>query len=353
MAQQPNLWGNINTTMMSPLFLGGAALATGEGMGGAMRGMQAGSEFEAQQRKQAEAEQLKAQAQQYFSNPENLKQLPSGMAPLLQAMGPQGLGVAAETLSKNYMSPLETQLKQAQIGKLQREAANGGESPSNVREWEYFNKLAPEQKQQYLTMKRAEKYYDTGTQFVAPNPVDPQGAPRTVDKNVAEKARLEKVGEAQGTAQAALPTVLNASERMLASIDAVDQDPNLGSVTGFVGGRIPKSVQTEGMAETQSKVDQLQGQTFLQAYNDLRGAGQISEREGVAAQAAYNRLMTQTMGTDGYRKALKEFRGEVVKLVDIAKQRAGASDGGNALQGRGGKGFVGAGSETPDPLGIR
>jgi predicted negative regulator of RcsB-dependent stress response len=236
--------------------------------------------------------------------------------------------------------PLEREHKQAQIDSLRRSNATGGEQPSSVKEWEYFNRLTPDQKRQFLIMKRAEKYYNAGTEFVAPDPIDPAADPKKIDINVAEKARQTELGQSRGKAEAALPTVLNAADRMLATIDAIDQDPNLDKVTGFVGGRIPKHMQTEAMAETQSRLEQVQGQTFLQAYNDLRGAGQITEREGAAAQAAYNRLTTQTMGTPAYRKALKEFRSEVTQLVEIAKQKTGASDGGNTLQGRGSGSFV-------------
>ena len=53
-------------------------------------------------------------------------------------------------------------------------AAAGGEgAPSNVREWEYFNKLDPEAKGQYLRMKRANPYLDIGTGFVQPDPLNP------------------------------------------------------------------------------------------------------------------------------------------------------------------------------------
>lgn len=336
------LFGALQQGVMNPMFLGGAALLSGEGMGGAFRGMQVGQGFQDERRQRA----MEQQKNQQFEGLLGQFNAPPEVVALARMQGPQA---GAATLGE-WIGPaqearkLELDYKRAQIAKMQREAASGGDMPSNVREWQYYQSLSPEQKQQYLTMKRAEKWLDTGTQFVSPSPGGGGGVPRTVDKNVAEKNRQEEVGKARGIAEASLPTVLNASQRMLATIDAVDQDPNLDKVTGFVGGRIPKHLQTEAMAETQSRVEQIQGQTFLQAYNDLRGAGQITEREGAAAQAAYNRLTTQTMGTKAYRAALKEFRGEVDKLVGIAKQKAGVSDNGNTLQSRGGGSFIQPGS---------
>lgn len=45
--------------------------------------------------------------------------------------------------------------------------------PSNIREWEYFTKLPPDQQGQYLRMKRANPYLDVGTGFVQPDPLNP------------------------------------------------------------------------------------------------------------------------------------------------------------------------------------
>lgn len=53
------LLGDFEDRILSPLFLGGAALLGGEGMGGAMRGMQMGGAFQDQRRQLAEQERQK------------------------------------------------------------------------------------------------------------------------------------------------------------------------------------------------------------------------------------------------------------------------------------------------------
>lgn len=181
---------------------------------------------------------------------------------------------------------------------------------------------APVRMPEGVTVSKTPIRMDAGTHFVLLDPITRQQI-GMVPKDVAGKKAQEEIGSASGKAKVALPTVMNASERILATIKSIEDDPDLEKVTGFVGGRLPKGLHTEAMAKTQSKLDQLQGQTFLQAYNDLRGAGQITEREGQAAQNAYNRLTTQTMGTEEYKTALREFKDEVLKLVEIAKQKAG------------------------------
>jgi len=238
----------------------------------------------------------------------------------LMSSGVPGLQQGLKTGAELRTLPLERQLKEAQIDWYKARAAGKGvEAPSNVREWEYFNRLNPAQQQQYLTMKRAEKYLDTETGFVRPNPVTGEVAP-VVSKDVAGAATARKAGEATGQAQGQLPLSIAAGERIIGNIDKALADPALGRVTGSFGGRAPN--WSEGAQRAQSRVDQVVGGAFLQAYNDLRGAGSISEREGAAASAAYTRLKTQTMGDTDYREALKEFREEVRKLMGIARDRA-------------------------------
>lgn len=207
------------------------------------------------------------------------------------------------------------------------------DSPMSVKEWNYFKALPPDQQQQYLTMKRAEKYLDTGTEFVRPNPVVPGQNISAVPKNVAGEASQKEVGQAQGKAVVNLPIVNNAADRMLSQIDELMTDPGLDKITGTLNGRTPNI--SSGSVDAQSRLDQIKGGIFLQAYNDLRGAGQISNAEGESAKAAYARLNNQTMGTPQYRQALQELRDQIVRLRDIATARA---NGGNV---------TGAGSLPP------
>jgi hypothetical protein len=148
-----------------------------------------------------------------------------------------------------------------------------------------------------------------------------------IPKGLGEAERLKHVGEAQGKAQVNLPQVESAAARMLKQIDELEMDPSLESITGFIGGRIPAGYQTEGMANAQSRLNQISGGTFLQAYNELRGGGAITEAEGAQAKASYSRLGTQTMGTPAYRKALQEAREETLKLVELAKRKAAGLGG--------------------------
>ncbi len=140
-------------------------------------------------------------------------------------------------------------------------------------------------------------------------------------KDLTGAAAATAQGTVQGTAKGNLPLVKWAGESMIRSIDDVINDPNVKNVIGPIAGAIPQ-VSAAGN-EARSRVDQILGKTFLQAYNDLRGGGSITESEGARATAAYTRLQNTRMGYDDWIKTVHELRDEIVRLQDVARQRAG------------------------------
>lgn len=119
----------------------------------------------------------------------------------------------------------------------------------------------------------------------------------------------------------------------LGLINSVMADPALAQVTGMVQGRLPPL--TQAGTDLNVKIDQLKGQVFLQAFNSLRGAGAITEREGAAAQAAIARL-DRAQSTDAFTAALTELR----DIVERGKQRLQSGSliapGADQISGQGG-----------------
>jgi hypothetical protein len=171
---------------------------------------------------------------------------------------------------------------------------------------------------------------DAGTHFVLLDPVTRQQI-GTIPKDLAgaEAARTE--GEAQGKAKVNLPLVELNAEKLTKNIDAVVNDPYLPSMTGPVSGMLPNvSAKSQNL---QSRIDQIQGQTFLQAFNDLRGGGAITDTEGQKATNAYNRLSNTRVDDPNYVAALREFKMEVADLLEVARRKAGVSKGTQHLGG--------------------
>ncbi len=151
----------------------------------------------------------------------------------------------------------------------------------------------------------------------------PAGA--AIPKEVAGQNRAEEIGAAGGKLAPNLPTVEASADRMVRTIDDLLADPALSRITGPLQSWLPNVSGEANRAE--SKRQLIMGGTFLQAYNDLRGAGQITEQEGQAAMQAYNKLAATGVNDADYVGALQEFRAEIIKLLQIARQKAQMGSG--------------------------
>lgn len=149
------------------------------------------------------------------------------------------------------------------------------------------------------------------------------GSSQIVPKNIANENQQKAVGTAAGQAQAALPQVEGAADQMLSSIDSLATDPYLPSMVGPVAGKYLPNVSADSN-RVQSKMDQIGGQAFLQAFNTLKGGGQITEVEGQKATQAIGRLNTAQSYQD-YSAALNELKQIVLTAKARARQQAGQS----------------------------
>ncbi|MEP0150012.1 hypothetical protein [Roseibium sp.] len=141
----------------------------------------------------------------------------------------------------------------------------------------------------------------------------------------ADKARGTAVGKGMGEAQTELGGTLQTADRMLGVIDDVLNDPNRGAGTG--ASSIFNVIPATGGYDFNQKVKQLQGQAFLQAFESLKGGGQITEVEGMKAEQAIARLNT-AQSEPAFEQALMDLK----EVVQAGKQRAMQRAGGVQAQ---------------------
>ena len=125
------------------------------------------------------------------------------------------------------------------------------------------------------------------------------------------EARAAKLAEAERK------RIVNADSAFdaITLIDDIYNDPALPSVTGMIQGRAP-ALSQDG-TDLVVKIDQLKGKAFLQAFETLKGGGQITEREGLAATKAIARLERQ-QSPEAYKESLMALR----SVVERVRKRA-------------------------------
>jgi hypothetical protein len=137
------------------------------------------------------------------------------------------------------------------------------------------------------------------------------------------------------TAEGQKSNVAATAEDSMRLIDSIINDPALPSITGMFQGRMPPL--TQAGTNLLAKVEQIQGQAFLQAFESLKGGGAITEREGLAAQNAIARLQ-RTQDEAAMIEGLKDLnavldRGRRRALAGVQARDGDEYSGGNVING--------------------
>lgn len=146
-----------------------------------------------------------------------------------------------------------------------------------------------------------------------------------IPKDIVGKESAEEVGKARGQAQVNLPNVLLKSQAALKTIDQLETHPGKEWAVGFTGA-VPGVYGTK-QRDYIALHNQAKGQTFLAAYDSLRGAGAITDVEGVKAEQAIARL-DRAQSKEGYDEALRDLRGVIKNGMDVARQKASGAKSG-------------------------
>lgn len=117
---------------------------------------------------------------------------------------------------------------------------------------------------------------------------------------------------------AAAPAAIETMQSSIKVIDELLDDPDLGTIVGM-GSVNPLNYLPGNKARGLiARAEQISGKAFLAAFNQLKGAGAITEKEGEAATRAMARL-DRSQSLEDYRTALADLRAAIAP--GLARQR--------------------------------
>lgn len=203
-------------------------------------------------------------------------------------------------------------------------------APANVREWEYFTTLAPEQQDQYLRMKRANPYLDLGTGFGQPDPTNPGAlAGPVIPKDVQGEAQLKAAGgvlganEADKTIQAPIQEAnlvrLDAqTDNVIKTIDKATGQTGWGEtgLVGAVAGAIPGTTSYD-LRQTVQTIKANLGFAELQAMRDASPTG------GALGQVAVQELeaLQSTLASLDPNQSEEQLKANLATVRDLLERQ--------------------------------
>ena len=273
--------------------------------------------------KPQEAQQFGGQLAQTLTQQRERQQQRNAVAALVRQAGGSDQDIALA-----YASP---QVALDMLQKRQAAMAQSEDLPASVREYQFAVSQGYDGSIMDYMLEKSRKGpetvvnvggqgelldYDTKTgQAVIADPAAPGGI------RVAQIAGGQKAIENE--------KALITAENMLAAIDGILADPAARWAVG-VGGIGTGALQNIGLgalapgaARARGRMDQIQGQVYLRAYESLKGAGQITEYEGRKAKDAIARL-NETQSWEDYQDALRELRDVTRAAVERIKKHSSA-----------------------------
>jgi|GEM_PF-1146340 len=131
-------------------------------------------------------------------------------------------------------------------------------------------------------------------------------------------------------ARDSIPKVRDETANMIQMVDDLVSHPGMSGVVGMpnslsgtvgmVTGSYPRGSKE---ADFQARLDQIGGQQFLQAFEGLKGGGQITETEGRKATEAMSRLSMTGQSEGAYRQAAEDLKEVLKRAAARTYEKAG------------------------------
>lgn len=111
------------------------------------------------------------------------------------------------------------------------------------------------------------------------------------------------------------------AEYTIQLLDDLIDHPGLSDVVGAPN-VLTKWTPGTDAADFRARLDQIQGQQFLEAYQTLKGGGQITQIEGQKAEGAIARMQA-SQSEEAFKKAATEFQSVIRSGLERARKQAG------------------------------
>ena len=112
------------------------------------------------------------------------------------------------------------------------------------------------------------------------------------------------------------------SDYLIAKIDQLISHPGFEASVGVNAQPYFQHIPGTDKANWYARFKEIKGQAFLQAFDSLRGGGQITEKEGTAATEALMRMSTSQSEAE-FKEAANDFVNVVKRSVDRNRQKLG------------------------------
>jgi hypothetical protein len=235
--------------------------------------------------------------------------------------------LSADQLAKdeNALNRLNMQLQS------QKEIAAAGRLAQDVR----FEKGLRSREEQARLDRELEQEKNKYARQVKEQELDPEFQARMAEarergkvlakNDVEAKAQLPKV---IANAEIAVDLIdqLIGKQRLNEKGEVIDSTPAHKGFSEVVGAGLgTRFIPGTSGASADALLDQILGGVYLEAFETLKGGGQITEKEGQAATAAKSR-MSRAQSEEEFIKAAREYQRIVMTGVERARQKAGVTN---------------------------
>lgn len=143
-------------------------------------------------------------------------------------------------------------------------------------------------------------------------------------QKAAKIAQSKETAKLQAKGQADLPNAIMQGETTIKLVDDILAHPGFNMSVGAKAplGKVASFVPGTDAASFDIALNQLKGKQFLEAFESLKGGGQITQIEGEKATQAQSR-MDKANTQEEFIKAAREFQGILRNGLERAKARAG------------------------------